>query len=59
LLTIQLIIIAFRGSIRSAPQKTSATLLDFDHQGAGADFTDSHPTTIARAISRNDVPYRA
>ena len=60
MLTIQLIIIAFRGSIRSAPRKrprqhfwtsTTKVLLLISHTLT--------PTTIARAISRNDVPYRA
>jgi hypothetical protein len=61
LLTIHLIIITFRlrGSIRSAPQTTSATLLNLDHQGHALSSDSLSSTTIARAISRNNVPYGA
>jgi hypothetical protein len=62
LLTIHLIIITFRlrGSIRSAPQTTSATLLeDLGHQGHALSSDSLSSTTIARAVSRNDVPYGA
>jgi hypothetical protein len=47
-----------RGSIRSAPQKTSATLWTLTTT-VHALPRDSPSTTIARATSRNNVPYRA